>query len=189
MAVAMSMMGWSFNPLDLPSALAGVRWTFEPGRVIGFAALFACGVALAYSFLLLLSSTSVWLVRNENLMELWWLFTTLMCYPARHLREGLVGTSSTTAAGTSCPALLVVNVPADLLAEALAEPGNIALLVAASAVLLFLSRRFFFYALRSYSMPAVEGVSPAAGRAFAAPTGRLPPNGVKDLLNSGAGTL
>lgn len=149
MAVAMALMGWSFNPLDLPSALAGVRWTFEPGRVIGFAALFACGVALAYSFLLLLTSTSVWLVRNENLMELWWLFTTLMRYP-----RGIYERDWWYILYYGCwyvvPVLLVVNVPADLLVRG-AEPGNIALLVAASAVLLFLSRRFFFYALRSYS--------------------------------------
>ena len=149
MAVAMAWMGWSFNPLDLPSALVGVRWTFEPGRVIGFVALFACGVALAYSFLLLLSSTSVWLVRNENLMELWWLFTTLMRYP-RGIYEGEWWAILYYGCWYVVPVLLVVNVPAELLVRSV-EPWNIALLVAASAVLLFVSRRFFFYALRSYS--------------------------------------
>ena len=29
--------------------------------------MFACGVAMAYSFLLMLTSTSVWLVRNQSL--------------------------------------------------------------------------------------------------------------------------
>ncbi len=53
------------------------------------------------------------------------------------------------------PVLLVVNVPADLLVKG-AEPENIALLVAASAVLLFASRRFFFYALRSYTASAAS---------------------------------
>ena len=48
------------------------------------------------------------------------------------------------------PVLLVINVPADVMVQAV-EPGNIALLVAASVVMLYVSRRFFFFALRSYS--------------------------------------
>ena len=32
-------------------------------------------------FLLMLSSTAVWMVRNQSLYELWWLFTSLMRYP------------------------------------------------------------------------------------------------------------
>ena len=149
MAVAMALMGWSFNPLDLPSALAGVRWTFEPGRVIGFAALFACGVALAYSFLLLLSSTSVWLVRNENLMELWWLFTTLMRYPRGDLQRGWSYPSTR---------LLVRRARAAGRQRAGGPAGAGAWSRGTSPFssrrrrcCFSLSRRFFFYALRSYS--------------------------------------
>jgi len=40
-------------------------WTFDAGRLVAFLVLFACGVALAYSFLLMLCSASVWLVRNR----------------------------------------------------------------------------------------------------------------------------
>ena len=40
-----------------------------------------CGVAMAYSLLLMLCSLSVWMVRNQSLMEMWWLFSTLMRYP------------------------------------------------------------------------------------------------------------
>ena len=33
------------------------------------------------SFLLFLTSTSVWFMRNQSLYEMWWLFTSLMRYP------------------------------------------------------------------------------------------------------------
>src|SRR5260370_11103695 len=62
-------------------ALVRMGRTFDPVLGLGFGALFVCGTALAYSFLLLLTSSSVWLMRNQSLMEMWWLVTTLMRYP------------------------------------------------------------------------------------------------------------
>src|SRR5262249_47049370 len=62
-------------------ALVTGGWTFDPVRLLLFVLLFGCGCALAYSFLLLLCSMSVWFVRNQSLLELWWLFTTLMRHP------------------------------------------------------------------------------------------------------------
>ena len=132
--------------LPLVPAWAGPS---TPGKVIGFLALFACGAALAYSFLLILSSFSVWLVRNENLMEWWWLFTTLMRYPRENYKEGW-SYPLYFVCWYVVPVLLVINVPADVMVQAV-EPANIALFVAATAVMLYVSRRFFFYALRSYS--------------------------------------
>ena len=149
LAVALAGMGWTFNPLDLPAALAGRGWMFDPGRVAGFVLLFACGAALAYSFLLILSSLSVWLVRNENLMEWWWLFTTLMRYPRENYLRGW-SYPIYIACWYVVPVLLVTNVPAQSMVRVL-EPENVALLVAATAAMLYVSRRFFFYALRSYS--------------------------------------
>jgi len=78
-------------------ALGGLNWTFDPVLVLAFLVVFGCGVGMTYSFLLLLTSTSVWFVRNQNLMELWWLFTTLMRYP----REIYKGTWATPSAGSS----------------------------------------------------------------------------------------
>src|SRR5207253_1135972 len=61
--------------------LSQMGWVFDPGRSALFLILFVCGVMMAYSFLLLLTSSSVWLIRNQSLYEMWWLFTTLMRYP------------------------------------------------------------------------------------------------------------
>jgi ABC-2 type transport system permease protein len=145
MSTALAWMGWSFNPLDL----AGAGRTFDPARVLGAVALFVCGVSLAYSFLLLLTSTSIWLVRNENLMELWWLFSTLMRYPRGIYNSGW-GVIIYYLCWYVVPVLLVVNVPADVMVKSV-EPENIVLLIAASALMLYLSRCFFFFALRSYT--------------------------------------
>ena len=41
----------------------------------------SCGTAIAYSFMLLLTSVSVWMVRNQSLMEMWWLFSSVARYP------------------------------------------------------------------------------------------------------------
>src|SRR5262249_5273587 len=80
-------------------------------QVVMFLLLFGCGTALAYSFLLILTSTAVWLVRNQNLMEMWWLFTSLMRYPKEIFGVGWaipLGWFFTFVV----PVMLVINVPA-----------------------------------------------------------------------------
>jgi len=145
---------WSTAPNILQGAgvmlyaLLAMGWTFDPGRLAGFLALFACGCAMAYSFLLMLCSMSVWMVRNQSLMEMWWLFTTLMRYPRDIFRGGWatpVGWFFTYVV----PVLLVVNVPADTMVRTL-DGRFIALMAAAALVLLATSRAVFRRALRSY---------------------------------------
>jgi ABC-2 type transport system permease protein len=136
-------------------ALAAMGWQFDLVRALLFLGVFACGCAMAYSFLLMLSSLSVWLVRNQSLMEMWWLFTTLMRYP----REIFTGTRATRlgwwAVPTAgfftyiVPVLLVVNVPAQTLVRTL-DPRFVAWMVVASVALLWASRWFFRRALRAY---------------------------------------
>ncbi len=70
-------------------ALVQMHWAFDLGLLVCFLALFVCGTLIAYSFMLVLTSFSVWLVRNQSLMEMWWLFSSLARYPKeiflRHL--------------------------------------------------------------------------------------------------------
>lgn len=124
-------------------------WVFDPGRLALFVILFGCGCAMAYSFLVMLCTLSVWLVRNQSLMEMWWLFTTLMRYP----REVFFATSWASPVGWFftfiVPILLVINVPANVMVRAL-DPGFVAGMVGATGVLLFVSRAFFRKALQSY---------------------------------------
>jgi ABC-2 type transport system permease protein len=124
------------------------HWTFDPVRVALFPVLFACGVAMAYSFLVMLTASSVWLVRNQSLYEVWWLFTTLWRYP----RE-VFGRTWAAALGwffsLVVPIMLVTNVPAHTMVKAL-DPEWVAYTVVVSGLLLYGSRRFFRHALRKY---------------------------------------
>jgi ABC-2 type transport system permease protein len=146
---------WSAMPNILQGAgvmiwaLVAMDWEFTLARVVLFLIVFLAGVALSYSFLLMLCSLSVWLVRNQSLLESWWLFTSLMRYP----RDVFTVTSWGSPLGWFftfvVPILLVVNVPADTMVRAF-EPGFITGVVLAAIVMLFLSRAFFRKSLLAY---------------------------------------
>jgi ABC-2 type transport system permease protein len=129
--------------------LAQMGWQFDPGQAALFLVLFACGLGIAYSFMLLLTSTSVWFVRNQSLYEMWWLFTSLMRYP-REIFAGRFASPLGWFFTFIVPILLVVNVPAQVMVKRVFDPGMIAFMVVTTVVLLFLSRRFFRYALGRY---------------------------------------
>jgi ABC-2 type transport system permease protein len=147
-------MDWGTGPnVLMGAAVMGVSlhqmaWQFDAVRVATFLVTFACGTAIAYGFMLILTSVSVWMVRNQSLMEMWWLFSSVARYP----KEIFVGpwAAPLGAFFTYCvPILIVVNVPANAMVRVL-DPVMVTLTVAATVLLLWLSRRFFYYALRSY---------------------------------------
>ena len=123
-------------------------WHFDLGWAALFVALFLCGVAMAYSFLVILMSTSVWLVRNQSLFELWWLFTTLMRYP-REIFAGKLASPLGFFFSFIVPVLLVVYVPARTLLQAI-EWRFVGVTFLATLLLLWLSRKLFRRALQSY---------------------------------------
>jgi ABC-2 type transport system permease protein len=145
---------WSSAPNVLMGAavmgfsLAGMHWAFDPLRIALFLVTFACGTAIAYSFMLLLTSVSVWMVRNQSLMEMWWLFSSLARYP----KEIFLGTWAEPVGWLFTfvlPILLVVNVPANAMVRVL-EPGMLGFTLLATAASVWASRKFFQHALRSY---------------------------------------
>lgn len=129
-------------------ALIQKDWTFDPTRVAAFFATFACGVAIAYSFMMMLTSVSVWMVRNTSLMEMWWLFSSLARYP-REIFSGRWAEPLGNFFTFIIPILLVSNVPANVMVRVL-EPWMVAWTVAVALASLWVSRRFFHVALRSY---------------------------------------
>jgi ABC-2 type transport system permease protein len=149
-------MDWSTFPNVLQGAgvmiyaLIARGWEFELRKVLLFVALFACGVAMAYSFLLMLASLSVWMVRNQSLMELWWMFTTLMRYP----REIFQTSSWARPVGWFLtfivPVLVVVSVPSAVMVDMLDDWRLPPLMAVAALLLLALSRWYFRYALKAY---------------------------------------
>ena len=131
-------------------ALWCMRWNGPWYSVPLFLAMFACGVAMAYGFLLMLTAASVWFMRNQSLMEMWWLFGTLMRYP----REIFMRTAWVSPVGivfsTVIPIMLVTNVPASIMARNLLDPWTLLFTAAVTAIVLWASRRFFRAALQRY---------------------------------------
>ncbi|HEX4590515.1 MAG TPA: ABC-2 family transporter protein [Gemmataceae bacterium] len=128
--------------------LTRMGWPVTALQVIVFAVTFPCALAMAYSFILMLASTAVWMVRNQSLYELWWLFTSLMRYP-REIFRGRLGDPVGWLFTFLIPVLLVSNVPARSMARAL-DPHLIGYMLFSTVVLVALSRWVFRRALRSY---------------------------------------
>jgi viologen exporter family transport system permease protein len=129
-------------------ALWDMGWQFDWVRVILFTILFACGTALAYGFLLLLTSASIWFMRNQSLFEMWWLFTTLMRYP-REIFQGWAAPAGWFFSFV-VPVMLVIYVPAGVLLEKVNDPTFVVYSLVATVAVLVISRRFFRLALRRY---------------------------------------
>ena len=130
-------------------SLYAMGWTPDLGRVSAFLTLFTCGAILAYSFMVTLTAFSVWLVRNQSLMEMWWLFSSLARYP----KEIFSGRTWADPIGKFftyvIPILLVVNVPSEVMVKAF-DWRLVVYTLFATAGSLFASRWFFRKALRSY---------------------------------------
>jgi ABC-2 type transport system permease protein len=95
-----------------------------------------------------LTALSVWMVRNQSLMEMWWLFNSLARYPKEIFRGTWaepIGWFFTFA----LPFMLVANVPSNAMVRLL-DARMIAFTLFATGLLLWFSRRFFLHALRSY---------------------------------------
>jgi ABC-2 type transport system permease protein len=123
-------------------------WHFDPAKAALFVAMFLCGLGLAYAFLVLLTAASVWMVRNQSLFELWWLFGSLMRYP-REIFAGKYALPVGIFFTFVVPAMLVVSVPAEVMVRAF-DARMVGYTAAATVVLLVVSRKVFRLALRRY---------------------------------------
>ena len=113
-----------------------------------------CGVAIMYSLMICLSATSIWLGRNQTLYDFWFYITNFSRYPMEIYQRswgwGLWGFFM-----FAVPVLVVVNVPARILARPLDprawwEWPLAAFAVFATLVSVLASRWVFKKALRSY---------------------------------------
>lgn len=116
----------------------------------------ALGIVIMYSVMISLASTSIWLGRNQTLYNFWFYITNFYRQPMEIYQKGVLGWSLWGIFTFVFPILVVVNVPARLLAQPL-RPGMetwelvlalFALFAAASSM--FLSRWVFKKALLSY---------------------------------------
>lgn len=113
-----------------------------------------CGVTIFYSLMISLAATSIWLGRNQTLYNFWFYITSIARYPMEIYSRGwglpILGFFTFVV-----PVLVVINVPARLLAQPLNprawwEWPLAGFAVVATVASLFISRWIFKRALLSY---------------------------------------
>ena len=146
-----SLSNFVFAIVLLSYSLA--RLDYAPGvpQVLLYPVYVLCGVAILYSLMIALASTSIWLGRNQTLYDFWFYITNFSRYPMEIYR-GTIGGPLQWFFTFIVPVLVVVNVPARLMAKPLsAQNWPLALFGILAAVgSLLVSRWIFTTALKSY---------------------------------------
>jgi ABC-2 type transport system permease protein len=111
----------------------------------------AAGVVILYSLTIVLAAASVWLGRNTSIYDFWFYITTFSRYPME-IYSGPVGLWIQRAFTFVVPVLIVVNVPARMLAKPLQrEYAFLAVFALFATVASFAASRWIFQrALLSY---------------------------------------
>jgi ABC-2 type transport system permease protein len=120
-------------------------------QVLLYPVYIVAGISILYSLTIVLAAASVWLGRNTSIYDFWFYITTFSRYPME-IYNGPVGGWLRWGFTFVLPILIVVNVPARMLAKPLTrEYAYLALFaLAATAASLVASRWIFQRALASY---------------------------------------
>ncbi len=130
-----------------------VKMDYTPGieQVILYPFYILSGVAILYSLTIILASTSVWLGRNQTITDYWFYITNFSRYPLE-IYAGPFGTPLQVFFTFFVPVLVVVNVPARMLARPLTTGDwRLAGFALVATALMFGAARWVFQrALASY---------------------------------------
>jgi ABC-2 type transport system permease protein len=112
------------------------------------------GTLILYSIMIALAATSIWLGRNQSLYDFWFYLTNFSRYPME-IYEGPYGTPLRRVFTFVVPILVVINVPAAIMAKPLTAESPYRMYLAGFAILatiasLMVSRWIFMRALLSY---------------------------------------
>jgi len=126
----------------------------SPAVVVLYPVYVLCGVAILYSLTIAMAATSIWLGRNQSLYDFWFYITNFARYPMEIYCRGW-GLALWGLFTFVIPVLVVVNVPARLLARPLSprawwEWPLAGFTVLATLASLWLGRWVFHRALASY---------------------------------------
>ena len=132
--------------------IEGLRLT--PVHVVLYLFYVLLGVAILYSAMIALAATSIWLGRNQSLYDFWFYITNFSRYPME-IYDGRFGRPLRNVFTFVIPILVVINVPATIMAKPLAAetPQRLALAgfgLLAAVGSLAASRWIFQRALLSY---------------------------------------
>jgi len=126
-------------------------FTPSPAAFLLYPLYLAMGILIMYSIMIGLAATSVWLGRNQSLYDFWFYIMNFARYPLE-IYHGPAGNWLRWTLTFILPVLVVVNVPARLLAKPLQAQYAwlAAFAILATAASLFASRWIFQRALLSY---------------------------------------
>lgn len=136
-------------------ALYGIGEPISVFQVVAYVTFVAVGVAFFYSLMIALASTSIWLGRNQGLYDFWFYITVFARYP-RSIWDGTdpsrleAGELLQGAFTWVVPILLVVTVPATLIAKSFDSWQLPVIGLCASLAGLLASRFIFNWSLRHY---------------------------------------
>ena len=141
--VAAVLMGYALPRVE--------GFTLSVWQVLLYPLYVLSGVGILYSLMIVLAAASIWLGRNQSLYDFWFYITNFSRYPME-IYDGPVGGRCGVVCTFVIPVLVVVNVPARMLAKPLqAEYWYLAIFALfATAVCLVVSRWVFQRALLSY---------------------------------------
>lgn len=97
-------------------------WVLTPWAIVLYPLYVFMGVLILYSVMIALAATSIWLGRNQSLYDFWFYITNFSRYPME-IYDGPWGTPLRQLFTFVVPILVVINVPARLMAKPL-SPEN-----------------------------------------------------------------
>lgn len=137
-AAALAVLGYAAGQLGLRPDL---------GQLVGFGLLCAAGVLLHYALMFMLATVSFWTVQAQGLVWGYYNLFNVARVPDAAFPPGPFRVVFTLV----LPMLLVANVPTKLLADKLASPGEMLLLVALAAGIFALSTWVWRCSVRHYT--------------------------------------
>lgn len=128
-------------------SLSKLGYVPSPMSILLYLIAICFGIAVHYSIMLSLAAVSFWIVRAQGLVYGYFNFLNIARYP-----DAIFPRLFKLIFGWVVPVVIVANIPARLLIKSFGQPLPLMLhLVAASTIIVCLSRAFWSFALRRYS--------------------------------------
>ncbi len=142
---------FGFGLLLLAYSLSQLNYVPGAAAIVLYPIYIVCGVAIMYSVMICLAGTSIWMGRNQSLYDFWFYITNFSRYPME-IYNGTWGNPLRWLLTFLVPVLVAINVPARFMAMQLdREKWYLAgFAIFATVAALWLTRRIFILALRSY---------------------------------------
>lgn len=149
--VSLVMLGYAIYHL---TARTEQPWEITPAIVLLYFLYVGFGATILYSVMTCLAATSIWLGRNQSLYDFWFYITNFSRYPMEIYQRGW-GLPLWIVFTFVLPILLVVNIPARILAQPLNPRAGwelplTAFAFAATVLSVVFSRWVFVKALNNY---------------------------------------